>query len=105
MADDLQYDEVLSDYYGDEQITALIHMKVDSSELDDIVSHLCAMKEIMDIFLVTGEMDLVAKVKLNSYMELKRFLVNRVSCIDGVAETKTNMVVTAFKEHGASKLD
>lgn len=105
MGDELQYDEVLTDYYGDEQITALIHMKVDSSVLDDIVVHLCAMKEIMDIFLVTGEVDLVAKVKLNNYVELKRFLVNRVSCIEGVKETKTNMVVTAFKEHGASRLD
>jgi len=103
--EDLHYDQVLGEYYGDEQITALIHLKVDSSDLDEIVSHLCAMKEVMDVFLVTGEVDLVVKVKLNNYAELKRFLVNRVSCIEGVKETRTNMVVTAFKEHGATKID
>ena len=52
------------------------------------------------LYLVTGETDVVAVVRFQNYPQLKRFLMETVTSIPGVKESKTAMVVTTFKEGG-----
>jgi len=54
---------------------------------------------------VTGDTDIIAKVKFQSYDQLKKFLINSISSIDGVKDIKTLMVVTTFKERGEIKFE
>jgi DNA-binding Lrp family transcriptional regulator len=82
-------ESVLSNTYGDDHIAAIIHLKVDTK----------------DVFLVTGDTDIVVKTKFQNYNQLKRFLVEDISAISGVRDTKTLMVVTTFKERGAVRIE
>ena len=47
----------------------------------------------------------MAVVKFDSYPKLKRFLMETVSNIPGIKESKTSMVVTTFKKNGELKFE
>jgi DNA-binding Lrp family transcriptional regulator len=101
----IEYDDVMQDYYGDEAVTALINLKVDTKDVDLIAARISKLKEVIDVFLVTGETDIIVKTRFRSYGRLKRFLLDNVSIIPGVKETHTVMVVTVFKENGELRIE
>lgn len=100
-----EYEAVMSTYYGDDQVTALINLKVDTKDADKIAERISGYLLVEDVFLVTGDTDIVAKVKVQTYNQLKRFIVDDLSKIQGVKDTKTLMVVSTFKERGELKFE
>lgn len=98
--DRADFEQVMARYYGDERVKSIIQIKVDTKETDAIAEKVSKLPEIEDLFLVTGEADLIAKVRFENYNALKRFIVDKLSKIDGVRDTRTMMVVTTFKEGG-----
>jgi len=93
-------DSIMSSYYGDEEVTAIITLKVETKDADEVCENISLLKPAMDVFLVTGDTDIVVKAKFKNYTQLKKFLVEELSRINGVKDTKTLMVVAAFKEKG-----
>ena len=94
------YEGVISRYYGDESVKTIIQLKVETKDADVVAEKVARLPEIEDLFLVTGDADLIAKAGFENYSALKKFIVERLSKIDGVRDTKTLMVVTTFKERG-----
>ncbi len=98
--DKKEYEEVISSYYGDDQVTALVTFKIDTKGSDEVASRIAKFDHIEDVFLVTGDTDIIAKARFPSYASLKKFIVDKVAEIPGIKETRTFMVVTTFKERG-----
>ena len=99
------YDSIISSYYGDEQITAMISVKVETKDVDLIAETISKHRAVDDVYILTGETDIMAMVRFNTYKELKIFLIETVNGIPGVKETNTSMVVTTFKRNGESFFD
>ncbi len=93
-------DSILSSYYGDEEVTAIITLKVETKDADAVCEGVSLLKPTVDVFLVTGDTDIVVKAKFSNYSQLKGFLVEELSAVKGVKDTKTLMVVATFKEKG-----
>ncbi len=100
-----EYDKVMSSYFGDDQVSALINLKVETKDADTIAERIAEHEAVNDVFLVTGDTDIVVRVKFQTYGQLKKFLVETLSSIPGIKETKTFMVVTTFKEGGELKFE
>ncbi|MBC7108310.1 MAG: Lrp/AsnC ligand binding domain-containing protein [Methanomassiliicoccales archaeon] len=100
-----EYDTVMSNYYGDDQVTSLINLKIDTKDADAIAERISEYEVVEDVFLVTGDTDIIAKVKFQNYNQLKRFLVEKIANIQGIKEIKTMMVVMTFKERGELKTE
>ena len=100
-----EYDGVISSYYGDDQVLCIMTVKVDTKEADRVASDIAQLEEVEDVYLVTGDTDIVAKLRFGSYKDLKDFVVGQVGQLSGVKETKTLMVVTSYKERGLRKED
>lgn len=94
------YEKVITRYYGDDAVKSIIQLKVETKEADTVAEKIAQLPEIEDLFLVTGDTDLIAKAGFENYAALKNFIVERLSKIDGVRDTKTLMVVSTFKERG-----
>lgn len=90
----------MSSYYGNDTVTAIVQLKVDTKEADSIAIAVAKHEAIFDVFMVTGDADIVVKAKFPNYSYVKKFLVDTLGSIKGVKELKTMMVVTAFKENG-----
>ncbi len=100
-----EYDKVISSYFGDDQVTALINLKVETKDADVIAEAIAQDDAVDDVYLVTGDTDIVAVVKFQTYGQLKKFLVETITSIPGVKESKTSMVVTTFKKNGELKYE
>jgi DNA-binding Lrp family transcriptional regulator len=101
--DKKEYEEIISSYYGEDQVAALVSFKIDTKGSDLVAQKIAGFNYVEDVFLVTGDTDIIAKARFPNYASLKKFIVDEVSGIDGVKETKTFMVVTTFKERGKVK--
>jgi len=97
------YDSVISTYYGDEQVLAVIMVKVDTKQSDKTASDIADYDCVEDLFMVTGDTDLMMKARFANYKELKNFVVNGLGKMEGVRDTRTLMVVSSYKEKGVKK--
>jgi Lrp/AsnC family leucine-responsive transcriptional regulator len=86
--------------WGDEHVVALIALKVETAEADNVATEVARFTEVDDVFLVTGDTDIFLKVRFPHYEELKEFVLHRLPAVKGIRETKTLLVVTAYKEGG-----
>ncbi len=86
--------------WGDEHVVALIALKVETAEADSVATEVSKFAEVEDVFLVTGDTDIFLKVRFPHYDELKEFVLHRLPGVKGIRETKTLLVVTAYKEAG-----
>lgn len=86
--------------WGDEHVVALIALKVETAEADSVATEVARFTEVDDVFLVTGDTDIFLKVRFPHYEELKEFVLHRLPAVKGIRETKTLLVVTAYKEGG-----
>lgn len=94
-----ELDTALSSYYhGEEQVTALIMLKVDTKEADNISIALSGFDQVSDVFMVTGDVDIIFKAKFSSYGLIKKFVMDNLASVPGIKETQTLMVVTTYKE-------
>ncbi len=98
-----EYEEVMSTYFGDDQVSAVINLKVDTKHADTIAEKVSEFRVVKDVLLVTGDTDIVVRVRFKTYDQLKRFLMENISPIEGINEIETSMVVTTFKESGELK--
>jgi DNA-binding Lrp family transcriptional regulator len=89
--------------WGEEHVVALIALKVETSEADNVATEVARFTEVEDVFLVTGDTDIFLKVRFPHYEELKEFVLHRLPAVKGIRETKTLLVVTAYKESGEAR--
>jgi Lrp/AsnC family leucine-responsive transcriptional regulator len=98
-----EYEKVVNTYYGEEPVTAIITLKVDTKEVDNIAVRVAEAPSVDDVFLVTGDTDIILKTTFKKYSQLKEFVMERISPIPGVEESSTWMVVTTYKENGKKR--
>ena len=94
-------DDALTMLYGQDAVSAIITLKVDTKEADRIASQVAKFTEVLDVFLVTGDTDIIVKTRFTNYRGLKDFVMKMLAPIPGIKDTKTLMVVTTYKEAGA----
>ena len=95
-----EYEDVIAQYYKGEKIHSLITLKVDTQEVDNIANAVTEMNNVNDVFLVTGDTDMVLGTVFNSYKELKDFIIDNLGALRGVKETNTLMIVSTYKKSG-----
>lgn len=93
-------DKDLTQYYAERRVEAIILLKVDTAQADDIAHKLSDFPEIQHAYLVTGEDDIILKAAFRTYRELKDFIIKSLAPLPGLEDTKTMMVVTTYKEGG-----
>lgn len=97
------YENVISTYYSDQIVKAMITLKVDTKDVDTIAEQISEFENVTDIYLVTGEIDLIIKARFPTYKALKEFIIEKLGRLEGVKDTTTMMIVTTFKEAGVVK--
>lgn len=90
-------DEALSRYYEEGDVEAVVLLNVDTQRIDDVALKIAALAHVEQAHLVTGEYDLVLKVRFADYAAFQRFMVDELMSIDEVTGSETMMVVTTYK--------
>jgi DNA-binding Lrp family transcriptional regulator len=85
---------------GKDPVRTVLLIKANQSNKDDISERLINDQNVEDVLLVSGDADIVVKALFPSYGNMKKFVSETVTAINGVKEQKTFMAVTVLKEHG-----
>ncbi|RLG63845.1 Lrp/AsnC family transcriptional regulator [archaeon] len=70
----------------------------------ELVRKIATLPEVQEAHIVTGNWDIIVKVKVEDVDELGRFVVDRLRMIKGVDKTLTCVVLDTVKESGALSL-
>lgn len=78
-------------------ITAFVLIKVDKGKIQDVASTLSAFEEVKEVYSVTGEYDLVAKVQVKEYENMSDIVTDKFQKINEIVSTKTMMAFKTYK--------
>lgn len=81
-------------------VLAILNIFVESKEMDKVVDALTKMPEVVDVYEVTGEFDVVALVSTEDLFSFRRFLKDKVLKINGVKSTVTSIILHVHKKDG-----
>src|SRR5436189_6170197 len=91
-------EQALTALYGEDQVAAVITLKVDTKEADRIATEIAKLDVIYDVFLVTGDTDIVAKARFKNSKGLKDFVLSTLAPVSGVKGTSTWRAATTYEE-------
>lgn len=97
---EIEISRELDEYYTNKIVTALVGIEADVTKVEAIGTELAKENFTEDVFIVTGDYDIVLKVRFPNYEDLQDFLVNKMSRIGGIKGSKTMMVLTIKKDMG-----
>jgi Lrp/AsnC family transcriptional regulator, regulator for asnA, asnC and gidA len=78
-------------------VHVLIFLRVELARVREVGQALTEMPQVMSVYVVTGEYDVVAEAAFSSDEELMQFLTGRLAQIDGIVESKTGHVPAILK--------
>lgn len=84
----------------DNKIQAFIGFNIDLKKADEIQIELASEPEISDIYMISGEFDLLVKLKLKDYNDIQKYIIDKLSKIEGIKGTRTMFVIGTKKEDG-----
>ncbi len=78
-------------------IRALVLMNVERGEVPATGKQLAEMDEVVDVYSVAGDYDLVAIVQSEEYERLAEIVTEKVQAIDTIVHTTTLMAFRSYK--------
>ncbi|RLG47755.1 MAG: hypothetical protein DRO06_02370 [Thermoproteota archaeon] len=78
----------------------LVRIMVETPRLEQVVDALRRMPEVIDLFEVTGEHDLVALVEVEDVSKFRELLVGRILKVEGIRGTDSSIVLYVHKRGG-----
>ena len=78
-------------------ITALVLFKVQRGMIPGLATHLGAIDEVVEVFSITGEFDLMAKIQVREYEHLSEIVTEKMQNMEGVVATRTMMAFKTYK--------
>jgi DNA-binding Lrp family transcriptional regulator len=80
-------------------VRVLLEVFVEAQELTHIGVELAKLPEVVDLYEVTGESDLVAMVETDTLAAFRDVLVRKIMQIRGIRSTTSAVILRACKEH------
>lgn len=78
----------------------ILNIYAELNELEDIVEKLRNMREVVDLYEVTGDYDIVAVIEVNSVEEFRKVVIRKLMEIKGVRGTNSFVVLHTHKRDG-----
>ena len=82
-----------------QSITVILNVVVQSQQLEKVTTALDKFTEVVDLFEVTGEYDLVAIIQTESIAEFRK-LTHKILRIEGIKGTNSMIIIHTLKRNG-----
>jgi DNA-binding Lrp family transcriptional regulator len=84
------------------QIRVILNITIESRDLDEVSRTLAALPDVVDVYEVTGESDIVAIVKADDVIGFRNMLKNKIIKIEGIKTTVSSVIMYVHKKDGKS---
>ena len=83
-------------------ITAIVSILVESHRIPEVAQRVVDIEGVDQVYSVTGDVDLIAVVRVRRHEDLAGVIAGSLSRVEGVRDTTTNI---AFKTYSKRDLD
>lgn len=80
-------------------ITAIVFIQVDVSQINDAAEKIADTEGVSEVYSVTGELDLIAMVRVREHEDVARVIAGKVNKVPGVVSTQTQIAFQTFSRH------
>lgn len=80
-------------------ITAIVFVQADVARIPEVAEQIAALDGVSEVYSVTGEIDLVAMVRVRAHEQVADVVADRVNKIPGVLRTETHIAFRTYSSH------
>ena len=80
-------------------ITAIVFVKADVARIPEVAEGIAALDGISEVYSVTGQIDLIALVRVTDHDDVARVVADSINKVPGVMETETHIAFRAYSRH------
>ena len=79
--------------------TAIVHIDVEADLIPEAAEAIVNIDGVTEVYSITGDWDLIAMVLVSDHEKLAEIIPNRISKVDGVIRTETQLAFRAYSRH------
>ena len=85
--------------YGVPMITAIVFVKADVARIPEVAESIAALDGVSEVYSVTGQIDLIALVRVTNHDDVATVVADKLNKVDGVTATETHIAFRAYSKH------
>jgi DNA-binding Lrp family transcriptional regulator len=80
-------------------ITAIVFVKAEVDRIPEVAEEIASIEGVSEVYSVTGQIDLIALVRVRQHDEIAAVVADRLNKVAGVRETETHIAFRAYSRH------
>ena len=80
-------------------ITAIVLVQAEVDRIPEVAEAIADLPGVSEVYSVTGDVDLVAMVRVRQHEQLADVIADRLSKVDGVTSTSTHIAFRTYSKH------
>ncbi len=80
-------------------ITAIVFVKADVARIPEVAEAIAALDGVSEVYSVTGQIDLVAMVRVRDHDEVATVVTERINTVPGITSTETHIAFRTYSRH------
>ena len=80
-------------------ITAIVFVKADVARIPEVAEAIAAIDGISEVYSVTGQIDLIALVRVKDHDDVAAVVADKLNKVPGVTETETHIAFRTYSKH------
>ena len=80
-------------------INAIVFVKADVARIPEVAEAIAALAGVSEVYSVTGQIDLIALVRVREHEEVAKVVADNLNKVPGVLETETHIAFRAYSRH------
>ena len=80
-------------------ITAIVFVKADVARIPEVAEAIAALDGISEVYSVTGQVDLIAMVRVREHEDVAAVVADSLNKVEGVTATETHIAFRTYSRH------
>jgi DNA-binding Lrp family transcriptional regulator len=80
-------------------ITAIVFINADVARIPEVAEAVAALDGISEVYSVTGQIDLIALVRVRRHEDVADVVADQVNKVPGVTATETHIAFRTYSQH------
>ncbi|MBK5250762.1 MAG: Lrp/AsnC ligand binding domain-containing protein [Actinomycetales bacterium] len=80
-------------------LTAIVLIDADVALIPEVAQEVAELDGVSEVYSVTGDIDLIAVVRVAQHEQLAGIIADRIGKVEGVERTQTYIAFQAYSQH------
>ena len=80
-------------------ITAIVLVQAEVDRIPEVAAAIADLDGVSEVYSVTGDVDLIAMVRVREHDDLAEVIADRLGKVDGILGTQTHIAFRAYSRH------